>query len=91
MAELKVAVVKKSGAKFLIIDCGTFDPMTGSFPAISSSVLEKLPSKFQGLPVLQIAISMVGRMPAYHGDTSLIQYIRGVPINTFKWKTLNLE
>jgi len=88
MEDVKVAVVKKDVVKFLFVDIGRFDPMTGNM-VIDSETRAKLAEKFPGLPVLIRATSIIGDAAAYSGETSLIEYVRGTPLNLFRWKRLS--
>ena len=88
MQDIKAAVVKKSGIKFVFVDVGRFDPMTGNM-RVSADTRETLSKKYPGLPVLFRATSMIGNAPVYSGETGLVEYVRGVNPDAFKWKTLS--
>lgn len=88
MREVKVSKVKKGRVKFVYVDIGRFDPMTGSME-LDSETRGKLAKKYSGLPLLIRGTSMIGNAPSYSGDTSLIEYVRGVPLESFRWKKLS--
>ena len=87
MGDVKVTKVKKGRVKFVFVDIGRFDPMTGNMD-LSSETRSKLAKKYSGLPLLIRATSMIGNAPSYSGDTSLIEYVRGIPLDSFQWKKL---
>ena len=88
MGDVKVTIVKKGGVKFVFVDIGRFDPMTGSME-LNSETRGILAEKYSGLPVLIKATSIIGNAPSYSGDTSLIGYVRGTPFDAFRWKKLS--
>ena len=88
MGNVKVAVVKKGGVKFIFVDIGRFDPMTGNME-MNSETRAILTDKYSGLPVLIRATSIIGNAPSYSGDTNLIEYVRGTPLDAFRWKELS--
>jgi len=90
MENVKVAIVKKDKVKFIFVDIGRFDPMTGNME-MKSDTRDILAEKFSGLPILIRATSIIGNAPVYSWDTSLIQYVRGMSIDAFRWKTLSLN
>ena len=87
MGDVKLAVVKKGGVKFVFVDIGRFDPMTSSMK-INSETRTILAEKYSGLPVLFRATSIIGNAPSYSGETRLIEYVRGTPLDAFRWKEL---
>lgn len=88
MGEVKVSKIKKGRVKFVYVDIGRFDPMTGSLK-LDSETRDKLAKKYSGLRLLIRGTSIIGNAPSYSGDTSLIEYVRGVPLESFRWKKLS--
>jgi hypothetical protein len=88
MKEVKVAVVKRSGVKFIFVDAGRSDPMTSSVD-IDSETMDILAKKFHGLPILIRKTTTVGNLTSYSGDTKLIKFVRGMPLDAFRWKKLS--
>jgi hypothetical protein len=84
--KLRAAVVTNQGREFVFVDLGRGERFEGKFEAEAF-----FKRQFPGLPILHRQQMLIGGAVGYSGDTSLIGFVRGVPLSSFSWKEYNPE